>query len=342
MKIKIGNIAAAVIQRVGNKTAGDGIAFSSELSSMSNVEEHIHKLIDKSFKYDDLRCFTAIDSLEFNPVYRFASRIFDDNSCVIEQANNLARHLYEQSVHPNIKIGEFSVILFHNNQFDEDTVEAIGLFKSENKETVLKVLIEANALRMTPEQGISLRKLDKGCIIFNKNKESGYKVAVVDNTNSGNDTQYWIDDFLNIRQCQDNYHDTQNMINLAKNFIKELPSELDMSRVDKINLVNKTAKFFKEKDSFEMEEFANEVIEKPKVIESFNRYKDNYAQEQDVEFAESFTISNSAVKKGTRSLKSVIKLDKNFHIYIHGDRQLIEQGEDNKGKFYKVYYKEEQ
>lgn len=26
----------------------------------------------------------------------------------------------------------------------------------------------------------------------------------------------------------------------------------------------------------------------------------------------------------------------------HSDRLLIEQGEDNKGKFYKVYYKEEQ
>lgn len=46
--------------------------------------------------------------------------------------------------------------------------------------------------------------------------------------------------------------------------------------------------------------------------------------------------------KQARVFKSVIKLDKNYHIYIHGDRQLIEQGEDNKGKFYKVYYKEEQ
>ena len=54
-----------------------------------------------------------------------------------------------------------------------------------------------------------------------------------------------------------------------------------------------------------------------------------------------FTISESAVKKQARSLKSVIKLDKNFHIYIHGDRELIEKGEDKKGKFYKVYYQEE-
>lgn len=36
--------------------------------------------------------------------------------------------------------------------------------------------------------------------------------------------------------------------------------------------------------------------------------------------------------------KSVIKLDKNFHLYIHGSHELIEQGEDEKGKFIKVRY----
>ena len=43
-----------------------------------------------------------------------------------------------------------------------------------------------------------------------------------------------------------------------------------------------------------------------------------------------------------RAYKSVIKLDRNFHIYVHGNRNLLEQGEDEKGKFYKVYYQEEE
>ena len=57
---------------------------------------------------------------------------------------------------------------------------------------------------------------------------------------------------------------------------------------------------------------------------------------------EIFGISDSAVKKQARSYKSVIKLDRNFHIYVHGNRNLLEQGEDEKGKFYKVYYEEEE
>lgn len=42
------------------------------------------------------------------------------------------------------------------------------------------------------------------------------------------------------------------------------------------------------------------------------------------------------------NFKGVLKLAKNFHIYIHGDRNKIEQGVDEKGrKYYKIYYEQE-
>jgi hypothetical protein len=63
----------------------------------------------------------------------------------------------------------------------------------------------------------------------------------------------------------------------------------------------------------------------------------------DIRFETSFDISEQAVKKQSRMFKSVLKLDKNFHVYIHGDRNLIEQGVDENGrKFYKIYYEKEE
>ena len=60
------------------------------------------------------------------------------------------------------------------------------------------------------------------------------------------------------------------------------------------------------------------------------------------QFNDIFAISPHAVKKQARVFKSVLKLDKNFHIYIHGDRSLIERGTEKDGrKFYKIYYREE-
>jgi hypothetical protein len=55
-----------------------------------------------------------------------------------------------------------------------------------------------------------------------------------------------------------------------------------------------------------------------------------------------FDISTSAVKRQSKVFKNVLKLDRNFHIYIHGDRELIEKGVDPDGrKYYKIFYKEE-
>jgi len=154
--------------------------------------------------------------------------------------------------------------------------------------------------------------------------------------------QYWIDDFLHVRQRKDEYYNTRNVLSLCKNFVtEELPRQFDVSKADQLDLLNKSVKFFKENESFDMKEFSNEVIANPEVIESFKRFKDSYQRDQDIDIAENFDISESAVKKQARVFKSVIKLDKNFHIYIHGNRDLIEQGSDEKGKYYKVYYKVE-
>jgi len=61
-----------------------------------------------------------------------------------------------------------------------------------------------------------------------------------------------------------------------------------------------------------------------------------------MELPDSFEISAKAVKNQSRIFKNVLKLDKNFDIYIRGNRDLIEQGVDENGrKYYKIYYNEE-
>jgi hypothetical protein len=278
--------------------------------------------------------------INLNEVYVYASKIFDNSETLHEQSVNLAKHLYEKSSHPKIKGGEFYVVYFKDCIIDGETVDAVGLFKSENKDTFLKVYPAGDGFEIESQQGININKLDKGCLIFNTDRENGYVVAVVDNTNKGAEAQYWIDDFLHVRQRKDEYYKTQNLLAMTRSFVTKGLSEF--SGVDRVGMLDRSISFFKEKDTFDIDEFANEVIGQPEVIDSFNRFREGYARDRDIEISDSFTISDSAVKKQARVFKSVIKLDKNFHIYVHGDRNLIEQGEDERGKFYKVYYKEEQ
>lgn len=329
---------------VGNKEEEEPIILSEkELHVSEVISEVLQGWLLLPFQTDDYYQLYNDSGIEYNVVYGVANIIFDNPEALYEQSVNLAKHLYEQSTHPKIKGGEFYTVYFKDCLLDGETVDAVGLFKSENKDTFLKVLREGSNFNLESEQGINIKKLDKGCLIFNKDRENGYVVAVVDNTNRGVDAQYWIDDFLHVRQRKDEYANTENVMAMAKQFItKELPKEFEVPKADQIDLLNRSLQFFKEKDTFDIEDFANEVIEQPEVIESFKNYKKAFEEERAMEIDDSFAISQHAFKKQQRSYKRIIRLDKKIQIIIDGNRDHIEQGEDEKGKYYKVYYSTEE
>ena len=336
-------IKSIIVHEVGNKLNQENILFSKKTLSISKEMENVlinHFLLPfKSNEYFNF--FHEID-INMNEVFVCISKIFKDEKTLQEQSVNLAKHLYEQSTHPQIKSGEFYTVYFKDCIIDGETVDAIGLFKSENKDTFLKVFSSGEGFEIETIQGNNINKLDKGCLIFNIEKEKGYIVSVVDNTSKGNNALYWIDDFLHIRQRKDEYHNTQNILSLCKNFAqKELPQQFDVTKAEQVDFLVKSIKFFKEKENFKMNEFTNEVIGNPEIIERFNQYSSSFQKDYDIEITDNFSISDSAVKKQNRLIKKVIKLDKNFDIYIHGNSELLEQGEDKKGKYYKVYYNNE-
>lgn len=85
-----------------------------------------------------------------------------------------------------------------------------------------------------------------------------------------------------------------------------------------------------------------DVFQHSEVIDNFNQFKEKYANENHVVLDNDFDISTQAVKKQLKVFKSILKLDKNFHIYIHGSKDLIEKGTDKDGrKFYKIFYEQE-
>jgi hypothetical protein len=331
------------VHRVGNKSAGEGLYISkSILRADEDLQLVLKDYFLNAFKSNEYFNFHHESDLDLNEVYVYISRIFQDPDMLLEQSGNIARQLYEKSVHPKIKGGELYTVYFKDVILEGRRVDAVGLFKSENKDTFLKVMPYTDGFLIESEEGININKLDKGCLIFQTDEETGYVVAVVDNTNRGAEAQYWVDDFLHLRQRKDEYHKTQNVLSLCKNFVtRELPGQFEVSKADQVDLLNRSVKFFKENDRFDMNDFTHEVIAQPEMIESFRQFKNSFQKEQEIDIADAFEISESAVKKQVRIFKSVIKLDKNFHIYIHGNRDLIEQGSDAKGKYYKVYYKEE-
>lgn len=348
-------IAQVALHRVGNKATDEGYVLANSLLELDDaLQEVLTHYFITPFKADEYYNLYDLDG-EPNEVFACVQAIFDDSDSLLERSRQLAERLYEASVHSNIKAGDFFVVYFSDCLLNGEKTDAVGLFKAENRDHYLKVLRDeehwsreeddkhATAdFRVDIDKGININKLDKGAIVFNSEKEKGYVVSVVDATNRGSDAIYWKDNFLQIKQRQDEYYNTHQVMQAYKTFVtEELPQEYEMSKADQADLLNRSVNFFKQNDNFDMGDFARDVLAEPEVIDKFAQFKQHYEQENDVEIPEQFDISESAVKKQARVFKSVIKLDKNFHIYVHGNRQLIEQGEDEKGKYYKVYYKEE-
>ena len=332
------------IHTVGNLVDDSLYLSKQELDVSDNlIRELLVRYFIYPFKSNEYYNLVHDTDLNLNEVFVYVSKIFDNPEQLHEQSINLAKHLYEQSSHPKIKSGEFYTVYFKDCIVDGTATDAIGLFKSENKDTFLKVYPQGDGFEIESEKGVNINKLDKGCLIFNIDKENGYIVSVVDNTNKGAEAKYWTDDFLHVKPRKDEYHNTQNVMSLCKNFIKEgLPEELDISKADQVYFLNKAVEYFKENEDFDMSDFKKVVMRKPEVAESFDQYKSEYEFARELAVLDRFSISEAAVKKQARALKSVIKLDKNFHIYVHGDRDMIEQGTDEEGrKYYKIYYTQE-
>lgn len=333
---KIGKIKAAVVQRVGNKSKEDGVNFSENLCPLDGVEEHLLRVIKASFKFDDWKQFYYIDELELNPVYRFVSKIFDDEAAMVKQANNLARHLYEQSIHPNINIGEFYVVLLDGCEVDGIETSAIGLFKSELRETVLTVKMENNRLILSPEMGMSLKKLEKGCIIFNVDKVQGYKVAVVDNSGSKTDAHYWVDNFLHVRNCDDNYHQTERLTEMLTGFAKQVSEE---SAVDGAIMAKKATEMLKSGKTLTVYDLADVICESEEQKKEFDAYRKDFEEEYGG-FAEEVNIVAKAVSRKPVSRMNALKLGKDFEVKVLNPEAKIEGGVDKKSgmKYYTLYY----
>ncbi len=317
--------------------------FSNTLSDFTSPEEE--EVLKKVFLKPFLSAtstgeFSHEIEVSLNPLYKLSKAIMDGED-FIEHSKSICKYLKSVSKHPNIKEGELFVLKFENIKMNDRFYKALGVYKIETKENFIEPSFSEGKKREANiifRKGIGSRRLDKACLIVFT--EDPFTLFVIDNAKT--ETDYWQHEFINMSLKDDAMNNTNEFLALTKSFVtKVLPADIQINKADQIDLLNKSVEYFKSHDSFDKQEFENEVLQDKGVIKSFRKYDaDNRADNHDTNY--SFAISQQAVKRQARIFKSVLKLDKNFHIYIHGDRELIEQGVERDGrKFYKIYYQSE-
>lgn len=338
-----------IIHHVGNKSQDEYFTLSEDEIDVQS-DELLSSLLMQYFmkpfaKANEVfRFFHPNDTLDLNEVYHFSKQYFEEKMSFKDYSKAIARFLFEVTEHPKIKSGEIYVVALDQIQLEGEEHQAIGIFKSENKEAYLKVFPQSDGLGIDyEEQAININKLDKGVVIVNSEAEEGFKVLCIDQTN-GSEAVYWKDDFLKLKTRNDNFQQTGNLMKVYKNFINDkIDDVFEMDKADKIDLLNRSMNYFKSKETFVEDEFNEEVIGNPEAISLFKDYKQSFEDEFETPFQSNFDIAAPAVKKMASTYKSILKLDKNFHVYIHGKKEYLERGYDEeKGmNYYKLYFDKE-
>jgi len=310
------------------------------------VKETVLRYFLTPFKTDIYYQFKGKLDVSLASVANACEDLFTSRKDFVEHSKSVATHLYNQSMHPKIKGGEFYVCYFKDAVVDGELVDAVGFFKTENKETFLKVYQHVDAFDIDCDNGININKLDKGCLVFNTDKKNGYKMSIIDNNNKSAEVAlYWEEDFLNATLKTNGYYHTKNFMDTSRGFCEEILTEANsVNKQDQMMMLNKSASYFKEKDNFNIKDFEKEVLVQPEIIEAFNDYRTDFNKRLDLTAVDEFEVSPTAVKKNQKYMKSVVKLDKNFHIYIHSKHEYVERGFDEERglKYYKLFYVNEE
>ncbi|MCQ2960285.1 MAG: nucleoid-associated protein [Bacteroidales bacterium] len=338
-------IDSIVIHKIGMKAAQETDPCKNNFYSKHEIQ-----FVDEETQYFLKNYFSL--AMKSPDTYRFKENsasiaplvtdLFEQRVNFLDSSIKLAETLYNTLEENDETRSEFYVVHFSNCIVDDLTVDAVGIFKSEHKEVFLKIMQNENEVNFQPENGISLKKLDKGCIIFNLEKEYGYIIKAQDNQKSGN--LYWIDTFIDAKVIENEYFNTESFLKICKEFNEEVLAQNETVRnEDRVKFLQNSLNYFQRNQTFDESQFKEETIGNPEVIEAFDNFKQRYKNQFEIEAPTSFDIDEIAVKKSKKYLKSVIKLDKNFHIYVHSRPEFLERGYDeNRGKsFYKVFFEVE-
>ena len=341
------NLPKLIIHKIGNKFNDTRNLFSENpvVFDEDSYKLMIPFLLKPFGNLTESYRFHHHADVNMNELFNYSKTLFQEEENFVEVSKNIVSHLYEQSNSAQIKTGDVIIAVFEDVEYNEVNTNAIGIFKIENKIDFFQTFVDDSSIDVMVQQGISTKKIDKGCLIVNYTDDEGYVVLSVDNNNY--DAQYWMKNFLNIKYADDKNNHTQTYMEMCKDFSNEVLKN-DYSTQEQSHFLAKTVDYLKENDTVNIHDFKDEVFEEEAQKELFDEYKKVFEGDKDVLVRNQFHVSDVVVKKQKQKMKTEIKLDTNIQIKLDVDApdassEYLELGfdEEKKMKYYKVFFNEE-
>ncbi|HMP28361.1 MAG TPA: nucleoid-associated protein [Saprospiraceae bacterium] len=316
---------------------------NQEIILNESFTEAIYKMLQSNFKLPTYYSFDYHnEDVILNPLYNYISNSFDDIKSLLENSIKTAKLLFEKSKNSFIEGGFLLFGVIEDILVEDEITRGVFIIKLEEKTNIFDIdLSPHNINQIIEKTGYSLEKPHKLCLILDIDRDNGYKILQSDPKNKV-EAEYWFKEFLFLKPYSDKHYFTNDYIKLTVNFAKKSGVYKEDETVDKIDLCNKTKTYFSNNEHFVEDDFLDNVFEDSRKKIDFLEFKNNVEADSNKTYATDFEISETMVNKNNKIFKSIIKLDKNFHIYIHGNREKIERCVDPDGtKYYKIYFDSE-
>lgn len=221
-------------------------------------------------------------------------------------------------------------------EYKKTAVDAMAILKSEKKDPFLATDNDGREISVRTIYGTGMKGLDKGCLILNVDRENGYVVGTVDNTNNGSDAQYWTDSFLHVTDCEDDYHQTVKLMDMCKGFVKQ---QDDISDIERAIAAKRTADVFAAGETIQVDALADLICQDDKQKQEFAAYRKAF-EKQNGGFAEEVNVVKKAAIRKPVTKMTTLKLGADFEVKVLNPEARIEGGFDKKSgkKYYTLYY----
>lgn len=334
-------IESLVVHHVGSVTLEEGYRLSENIIDdiSEEMNERLKAIFLDVFTKQEYYQFTHENELKFNQLHVYAHNIFEDSVNFLEYSTGIVKNLYAVSSHPNIKSGDVWILHLSNCITDDEAVEAIAVFKVEDKDLFLKNDFNATEFNLAYDQGITRKNIEKGCLIFNVDVETGHRVLTIDRLNKA-DSIYWKESFLQIEKIVDEHFLANNFVKVFNNYVKQA----DETFLDKSDVVKSTMQYIETVEELNIPDFVHANFTTGDEETAFRTVMEKYEKTHDIAFPATIQLPEESKEKLTKKVRKTVRLGKEVSLIIKDLEQLdaenVEVGfDEQKGKkFVKIYY----
>jgi len=336
--------ARTILTKLSIQEVGQGLMdldFSREPIELQENDEtsRIASFFLKGFNMEAAYQFSGMENPDSSQLKELIEDYFHHKFEFHKLSEEIAREWVRLQPTPSFP-GELIVCQFSEINETAENCPGIGIFLVRSKEKFLQINRIGARVSVKIEEGINLKKLLECVLILHSSENSPATVFFKLNAHEFSEN-FFIHQFIKALPVQNNYFNTSYHLNMLKAYVDETMTE--EAPLEKIDKLNRSKEYFTNHEHFNHKEYESALFEDPDHITSFEKFRNQYAKDNEIPLVDEFEISPHAVKKNFHRIRSVIKLDKNFHIYVHGNPQNIIRGYDpEKGKhFYQLFFDEE-